>query len=85
MMGKNEVTEKLKNILISVLKHQNFEMLDNVSAADVNGWDSLNHIIIITEVEKVFAIKFKLRELSKLDNIGSLVELVYSKHRSGTN
>jgi acyl carrier protein len=39
----------------------------------------LTHMLIITEVEKRFNIKFKLKELNKLQNIGSLLELVHSK------
>ena len=79
MMEKNEIIDKIKNILIVTLKHENFEMKDEMSAADVDGWDSLTHMAIITQIEKVFQIKFKLKELNKLNNLGNLVELISSK------
>jgi acyl carrier protein len=48
-------------------------------ARDVEGWDSLTHMEIITEIEAVFNIKFKLKDLNKLKNLGTLIELIESK------
>lgn len=78
-MGKEEIIEKLKQVLVSLLKHDNFEMRDDLTAADVDGWDSLTHMSIITEIEEIFNIKFKLRELNKLKNMGTLIDLIQSK------
>jgi acyl carrier protein len=54
-------------------------MKDELTATEVEGWDSLSHITIISEIEEEFKIKFKLKELNKLKNIGSLIEIVQSK------
>jgi acyl carrier protein len=62
--------EKIKGILINVLKHENFEIKDELSATDVEGWDSLTHMLIITDIEELFGVKFKLKELNKLNNLG---------------
>lgn len=78
-MKRNEIVEKLRTVLINILKHENFEMKDELSAADVAGWDSLTHMVIITEIEKSFQVKFKLKELNKLNNLGNLIELIQSK------
>jgi len=78
-MERTEIIDKIKNIIISTVKHENFVMKDEMSAADVDGWDSLTHMIIITEIEKIFQIKFKLKELNKLNNLGNLIELIDSK------
>jgi acyl carrier protein len=78
-MERNDIVNKLKNILVTILKHEKFEMKDELSAADVDGWDSLTHMVIITEIEKSFQIKFKLKELNKLNNLGNLIELIQSK------
>jgi acyl carrier protein len=79
MMERNEIAEKIKKILAKVLKHDKFEMNDELTATEVEGWDSLSHITIISEIEEAFSIKFKLKELNKLKNIGSLIEIVQSK------
>jgi acyl carrier protein len=78
-MERNEIAEKIKKILSTVLKHEKFEMKDELTATEVDGWDSLSHITIISEVEEEFKIKFKLKELNKLKNIGSLIEIIQSK------
>jgi acyl carrier protein len=78
-MEKNEIVLQLKSILVIILKHEKFEMKDELSAAEVDGWDSLTHMIIITEIEKKFQISFKLKELNKLSNLGSLINLIQLK------
>jgi acyl carrier protein len=78
-MEKSMIIKKIGEILTKTLKHNNFEINESLSADDVEGWDSLTHMLIITEVEKEFNIKFKLKELNKLQNVGSLIELVQMK------
>lgn len=78
-MERNEIVEKIRTILKKVLKHENFIMSDDMSAKDVEGWDSLTHMVIITEIEKGLGVKFKLKELNKLNNMGSLIALIQTK------
>jgi acyl carrier protein len=73
------IVEKLKIIISSILKVDNLMMNDTISAKDVEGWDSLSHMVIITEVEKFFKIQFKLKELNKLTNMGNLISLIELK------
>ncbi|MDH7446578.1 acyl carrier protein [Aquimarina sp. 2201CG14-23] len=73
------IKEKIKDTLISILEHDNFEMHDELTAKDVDGWDSLSHMMIITKIEEEFSIRFKLRDLNKLKNMGSLVSVIQSK------
>ena len=81
-MEKTEVEEKIKNILYSVLKHDKFNNT-NVDVLEELSWDSLSHIIIINEIEENFKIKFKLNELNKLKNLGSITEMVQLKSQNG--
>lgn len=78
-MERDEIIKKIREVLVAVLKHEEFEMTDDLSAANVNGWDSLTHMIIITDIEAAFGVKFKLKELNKLNNLGNLVELINVK------
>jgi acyl carrier protein len=78
-MEKNEIIDKVAQVLFSILKHKNFEMRDDLVAADVEGWDSLTHMGIITGIEDNFNIRFKLRDLNKVKNMGTLIELIQSK------
>ncbi len=78
-MERTEIVDKLKKIIVTVVKHENFQMTEELSAPDVDGWDSLTHMVIITEIEKEFQVHFKLKELNKLNNLGSLINLIHSK------
>jgi len=78
-MERVEILNRIQKILINVLNHNRFEMRDDLTATDVEGWNSLSHMIIITEIEKDFDLKFKLKELNKLKNMGTLIDLIISK------
>ncbi len=78
-MERNEIIAQVQQILKTALNHENFEMSETLSAADVDGWDSLSHMIIISEVEKQFSITFKLKELNKMKNMGDMLDLIASK------
>lgn len=78
-MENTEIRERIRKTLVKILKHENFEMVDELTASDVDGWDSLTHMEIISELEEDFNVKFKLRELNKLKNMKSLVDLIDSK------
>jgi acyl carrier protein len=78
-MEKSEVTIKLTEIFRNVFKNQSIELYDSLSANDINNWDSLTHMVLITEVERTFAIKFKLKDINKMRNVGDLIGLIQSK------
>ncbi len=78
-METSIIKENISNVLKSILGHNNFEMHDELTAKDVDGWDSLSHMMIITKIEEMFSIKFKLRDLNKLKNMGSLVSVIQNK------
>lgn len=78
-MDRNEIINELSNIFSGILHHENFVMSESLSAADVDGWDSLSHMNIITEIEHRFNVRFKLMELNKLNNLGNLITLLEAK------
>lgn len=78
-MKKEELIAKLSSIIADVLEHTNFEMTEELTASDVDGWDSLAQLMIVTNIEKEFKIKFNLNELYELDNLGRLIELTNTK------
>ncbi|MGA3372642.1 MAG: acyl carrier protein [Terracidiphilus sp.] len=51
-------------------------MTPELSAKDVDGWDSLTHIRLLLTVEKTFKTRFTTSEIGKLENVGDLVALI---------
>lgn len=72
-MNRNEITEKLTAIFHEVFNDNNIVLRDDMTASDVDNWDSLTHMLMITKVEEVFGVKFKLKELNKLKMVGDLL------------
>lgn len=78
-MDRNEVIAKLTPIFREVFGDNNIELRDNMTADDVERWDSLTHMFMITKVEETFGIRFKLKELNKLKNVGDLCAIIMEK------
>ncbi len=78
-MDRAQIKDKVEVILIEILQHSRFVITEELTAADVDGWDSLTHMMIISKIETEFNIKFKLKELNKLNNMGNLLDLIASK------
>lgn len=78
-MNRNEIVEKLTNVFHEVFNDNGIVLRDEMTAADVENWDSLTHMLMITKVEEVFGIKFKLKELNKLKMVGDLISTIESK------
>ena len=45
-------------------------------ADDIEDWDSLEQINLLTAIERRFGIKFKLEDVRGLQNVGDLLDLV---------
>ena len=50
-----------------------------MTADDIDEWDSLSHIRLIVSHEIEFGVKFKTTELSDLRNVGDFIDLLKSK------
>jgi acyl carrier protein len=71
--------EKLTTIFREVFDDEAIVLNDQLTANDIGSWDSLSHMLMITRVEDAFSIKFSLREINKLKNVGALIRLIESK------
>jgi acyl carrier protein len=78
-MSQEEVMYELTMVVRHVLHNDNVKLDSSSSAKDVDGWTSLTHMQIISELEAHFNIKFKMREIIKLKNIGDLCAAISSK------
>lgn len=78
-MDKDNITNKLTEVFKSVFDNQNLVLTDEMTANDVDNWDSLTHMILVSEIEKDFEVKFKLKDLNKMKNVGNLIDVLISK------
>ena len=78
-MDKAEIIDKLTLIFRKELSNDSLVLTDELTAADVDNWDSLSHMILISEIESTFFIKFKLKELNKMHNVGDLIDFIITR------
>ncbi len=78
-MDRVLITEKLTAIFRTVFNDEAILLRDDLTANEVANWDSLTHMLMIGEVEKEFSVKFKLKELGKLEDVKSLIDLIEQK------
>ena len=71
--------ERLTATFRKVFHDPAIEISPSMTAADIEDWDSLNHINLIVAVEREFKIKFTTGEVSRLENVGDLMELIVRK------
>ena len=78
-MTFNEIMNKQAEVLKSVFDDNSLEITKETSAEDIDEWDSLTHIQVISEIEAAFKIRFALGELQALKNVGEMAELIQKK------
>ena len=65
--------EKLTDIFRLVFDDDAIEIDSETTANDVDGWDSLSHVNLITTIETRFGIRFTQKDLLKQHNVGDLI------------
>ena len=68
--------EKLQEIFRDIFDDEELVITEEMTAADIEDWDSLAQINLIIAIEKEFGVKFNLEEISKLKNIGEILEII---------
>ena len=74
-----EIKERLQEIFRDIFDDEELEIREEMSAKDIEAWDSLAQINLIIAIEKEFGVKFNLEEVSKLKNIGEMLGLISLK------
>ena len=80
-MDQAEIYQKLTGIFRDILDDDDLTLRPELTAADVPGWDSFNHINIVVATEAAFGIKFKSAEVEELKNVGEFITLIQAKLR----
>ena len=75
----DSILEQLQSIFRDVLDQPNLILTRESNASNVDDWDSLAHINLVTSIEKHYKIKFALGELQDLKDVGDMVDLIQVK------
>ena len=78
-MSREEIMEKVNEIFRDVFDDDTLVITDETNSDDIEDWDSLEHISLIISMEKEFGLKFDLKDVNKLENVGQMVDMIRSK------
>ena len=78
-MNKEQVMAKLTEIFRDVFDDDSIELTETTSAKDIEDWDSLEHINLIAAVEKAFKMRFAMKEVSGMKNVGEMADIVCAR------
>jgi acyl carrier protein len=70
---------ELQEIFRELFDDDEIELFDEMTADDIEDWDSLSHISLIKDIESRFNIEFTTEELVSAKNVGEFIALINSK------
>ena len=75
----DHVFTEINKISAEVFKKPNLRLKITDSPMNIDGWDSLTHVMLITAIEGHFSIEFSFRDLAGIKTLGDLVTIVENK------
>ncbi len=75
-MTTEQVMARLTEVFRNVFDDDDIVLTANTSAKDIEDWDSLEHINLIAAVEKEFKMRFTVKEVSGMKNVGEMAQIV---------
>jgi len=78
-MDSEKIFYEVQEIFRDIFDDNDLVINHKTNSADIEDWDSLNHINIISVIEKEFNVKFTLAELMDLKDVGIMLELLAEK------
>lgn len=78
-MDINTVYAKLNVIFRDLFDDDSIVVTPQTTANDIEDWDSLEHITLISAVEREFRMKFKMGEISSMKNVGEMASIIAAR------
>jgi acyl carrier protein len=72
----DEIIGRLQNVFRDVFDSEDLVIGLQTTAADVEGWDSINHVNLVLAVEREFKVRLSSSAIARLKNVGDLVTLL---------
>ena len=78
-MTRNEVFSGIQDIFRDIFDVDDLVISNTTNSDEIEDWDSLNHINLVSAIEKEFKIKFALGELMMLKDVGDMIDLMMTQ------
>lgn len=78
-MDTREIFERLDRVFQDVFDDDTIHVTPKTTADDIEDWDSLEHITLISAVEREFRMKFKMGEISSMKTVGEMASIIAAR------
>lgn len=75
-MTRIEILEKVNEIFHDVFDDESIEVVESTTADDIEDWDSLTHITLVSEIESEFGFKFAMKDVLGMKNVGEMLDII---------
>lgn len=75
----DQIHETLTKVFRSVFKKDTITITRATTAADIDQWDSITHLDLITATEEEFGIEITGFDVMGLKDVGDLIDLIQRK------
>ena len=74
-MTRQQIFEKLNEVFSDVFDEE-ITVTPETTSSDIEEWDSLTHITLISEVEETFGVKFSMKDVLGMKNVGEMADII---------
>ena len=67
---------KLTRLLSKILKIDESQIEDGLTQNSTSTWDSMNHLLLVAEIEKEFQVRLTTSEVVNMDSVKSVKEVL---------
>ncbi len=78
-LGKEDIINQLKEIFLDTFTSTDYEFSEETSREDIEEWDSLNNIRLLTAIEAEFGFNFDLNEIEELTDISTIADIIHNR------
>ncbi|MDO4298893.1 MAG: acyl carrier protein [Lachnospiraceae bacterium] len=75
-MSREEILKKVNEIFWDVFDDDSIVVTEDTTAADIEDWDSLTHITLISEVESEFGFTFAMKDVLGMKDVGEMLDII---------
>lgn len=78
-MNMNDLIQRLNEVFRDVFGDDSISVTPSTTSDDIEDWDSIEHINLIGAVESEFGMRFKMREVSGMKNVGEMIDIIQER------
>lgn len=78
-MTREEAYERVNKVFRDIFDDETITVKDETTSADIEDWDSLEHINLIVALEEEFGMKFTMGEITGMKDVGESVDLILAR------